>query len=198
MKINSRIQRMGEEEPSAKALGLKSADPTPNNSETTTAQTAEVDSQSHTDTCEQLWWLTGGLAKWIEGLPGVLERVEALGQSTSEGLERLKDFEAHVERLASTAEPVKAFCGKLEELALELEPVGTVHEEMVRMMGEFGTHLLQLANLVQPAVVLRLRAAELAKTLEPVDELVAQFARLAGVFQLASQREGALLRDAGH
>jgi hypothetical protein len=197
--VISGIWRMSEERTSGNPESLESAGPAPRNPETTeiVLTAAEGDYQRPLMTTGEPLWVPNSFAKRIEELSALLESIEALGQSTANGLELLKIFEAQMEQLASTLEPVKAFCSKLEQLAVGFEPMGIVHEQIVGIMAEFRAQLLQLANLVEPAVALRLRATELAKALEPVDDLAAQFARLAGVFRVASQREGAPKRDAG-
>lgn len=195
----SSIWQTGEQEAPAKPEELRSMGPAPSNPQTMeivlTASAANY--QQPPMTAGEPLWVPNSFAKRIEELSVLLNSIEALGQSTADGLELLKIFEAQMEQLASTLEPVKAFCSTLEQLAPGFEPMGIVHEQMVGIMAEFRAQLLQLANLVEPAVALRLRATELAKALEPVDELAARFARLAGVFQLAQQREGAPMRNAG-
>jgi len=197
--VISSIWRTSEEVAPAKPERFRSAGPATKDPETSeiVLTAAEGNYQGPLMTTGEPLWIPNGFAKRIEELSALLGSIEALGQSTADGLELLKIFEAQMEQLASTLEPVKAFCGKLEQLALGFEPAGIVHEQMVGIMAEFRAQLLQLANLVEPAVALRLRTTELAQALEPVDELAAQFARLAGAFQIAQKGEGAHMRSSG-
>lgn len=194
--VISSIWRTGEDRAPAQSEEFRSTARTPKNHDTTEIVLTAVDGdyQPLAGVAKRLW-VPDDFAKRIDELSAVLRSVEALGQSTADGLEPLKIFEAQMEQLAGTLQPVKAFCSMLEQLALKFELMGTVHEKMVGIMAQFTTQLLQCADLIEPAVALRLRAAELAKTLEPVDELAAQFTRLAGLFRIVPQRKGAPMRN---
>jgi len=189
--VISNVWRASEEGTRADREESVTAGPAPGSADTTefVLTSAETEYDLPLMTTHEPSWISDAFAKRIEELSALLGSIDALSQSTVNGLELLDIFETQMEQLATTLEPVKAFCSKLEQLSRGSQPLRIVHKQMLGVMAQFRAQLLRMANLVEPAVTLRLRATQLAKALEPVDELGVRFARLAGSFQIAQQRD---------